>query len=255
MPHRAIRTPIPNATLVTTTQDARAVVVVAWLLTVISAFSLVLMALSLLNGYGVSANLSIIDLWLGIGLLTRRQWALHWAPVSLSVSVVGGLLGLAFTLVSAGTQETSLVFLGRSFGPIPTLFVVGGVSLLVTLNLWQLRVLSRANVRSLFALADRTHAYVETGVATSQHALARLTQDPRILLAATLAFMIVISRASDRVASARLQSSMVTCLDEFSRARSRADTARIDKRAVPLKGVEISTGAPVLTCRFFRRFG
>ena len=227
---------------------ARALTIVAWMFIADGLWTALVILVSFLNGYGTESGLGLCNIWLGVGLLLRRPWALSLAPISLFISIAAGVVGLVI-LAFINTEPASIV---ESLGyPIASVLRVGllvAVGANVAFNFWQYRVLARSRVWALFKASDSQ----ELSRAAPQRSQWWLALDPRVLVSVTIAILVAVNLESRALESRRLQSGMEECLSDFTRARTALDTAEIDTRVVAPK-LDLSFRKPTgLTCRAFR---
>ena len=127
---------------------SRALTVIGWLF-VVGGASAVLNGLA---GPGPSYRIdfNVISLFLGIGLLRRRAWALRWSELWAVLSVFfAAPIAIALVLNLKPSSPATAAILGRSLGEMSrTLFLVG-VLTTIALSVWEYRTLVREDVRAL----------------------------------------------------------------------------------------------------------
>ena len=227
---------------------ARALTVVAWMFIADGVWTALVILVSFLNGYGTQSGLGLFNIWLGVGLLLRRPWALSLAPVSLFVSIAAGVFGLVM-LAFINTEPDSIVeSLGYPFASVLRIGLLVGVGANVAFNFWQYRVLARNRVWALFKASDSP----ELSPAAPHRSQWWLALDPRVLVPMTILILVAVRLESNLLESRRLQIGKDECLNDFARARTALDTAEIDTRVVAPK-LDLSFRKPTgLTCRIFR---
>lgn len=111
--------------------------------------SLLEVAISLLNGR-ISFNFGVLGVFIGIGMLRLtpiwRTWALIFVWIELIVAPIGG-----FLFLTATTPLTYQLF-GITFGQASKVAGIIAALVVFLLALWQYRVLTRRDVRSLFGV-------------------------------------------------------------------------------------------------------
>ena len=229
--------------------NTRALKIVAWMFIADGVWTALVIVVSFLNGYGAESGLGLFNIWLGIGLLLRRSWALSLAPISLFISIASGVAGFV-VLAWINTEPISIVeSLGYPFASVLRVGTLVAVGANVAFNLWQYRVLARRTVRELFKTSDGS----ELSDAAPRRSLWWLALDPRVLVPATIVILLAVHLESKALESKRMQIAMEECRSDFARGRTALDTAEIDTRVVAPK-LDLSFRKPAgLTCRAFRR--
>lgn|GEM_PF-4369620 len=228
--------------------STRALTIVAWMFIADGIWTALVIIVSFLNGYGSQSGLGLFNIWLGVGLLLRRSWAISLAPISLFFSIATGVVG--FVVVAwVNTEPISIVeSLGYPFASVLRIGTLVAIGANVAFNLWQYRVLARRTVRELFKTSDGS----ELSEAAPRRSLWRLALDPRVLVPATIVILVAVNLESRVLESKRLQIGMEECLSDYARGRTALDTAEIDTRVVAPK-LDLSFRKPTgLTCRVFR---
>lgn len=228
--------------------DTRALTIVAWMFIADGVWTALVILVTFLKGYGAESGLGLFNIWLGVGLLLRRPWALSLAPISLFVSIAAGVFGFV-ALAFINTEPDRIVeSLGSPFTSILRVGLMVGIGANVAFNFWQFRVLVRSTVRALFTPSDSQ----DLSRAERQRSKWWLALDPRVLVPLTIVILVAVNLESRALESRRLQSGMEECLSDFTRARTALDTAEIDTRVVAPKR-DLSFRKPTgLTCRVFR---
>ena len=231
----------------------RALAIVAWMFIADGVWTALVIVVTFLNGYGADSGLGIVNVWLGVGLLLRRRWALTLAPISLFISIAMGVAGLVVTAFF-NTEPISIV---ETFGyPFASVLRVGtllAVGVNLAFNIWQYRVLTRTTVRALFSVTEQALEDPELSGATQHRSQWWLARDLRVLVPATIVILVAVNMESRVLESRRLKTGMEECRHDFARGRTALDTAEIDTRVVAPK-LDLSFRKPTgLTCRAFRR--
>ena len=228
--------------------STRALTIVAWMFIADGIWTAFVIGISFLNGYGAESGLGLFNIWLGVGLLLRRSWALSLAPISLFFSIVTGVVGFV-VLAFINTEPVSIVeSLGYPFASVLRAGTLVAVGANVAFNVWQYRVLARRTVRDLFKTSDGA----ELSEAAPHRSLWWLVLDPRVLIPATIIILVAVNLESSALESKRRQIGMEECLSDYARGRTALDTAEIDTRVVAPR-LDLSFRKPTgLTCRVFR---
>ena len=228
--------------------NTRALKIVAWMFIADGVWTALVIIVSFLNGYGSQSGLGLFNIWLGVGLLLRRSWALSLAPISLFFSIALGVVSLV-VLAWINTEPTSMVeSLGYPFASVLRVGLLVGVGANVAFNVWQYRVLARRTVRELFKTSDGA----ELSEVAPHRSLWWLALDPRVLVPATIVIVVAVNLESEVLETKRMQIGMAACLSDYARGRTALDTAEIDMRVFAPK-LDLSFRKPTgLTCRVFR---
>ena len=226
----------------------RALKIVAWMFIADGVWTALVIIVSFLNGYGSQSELGLFNIWLGVGLLLRRSWALSLAPISLFFSITTGVVGFV-VLAFLNTEPISIVeSLGYPFASVLRAGTLVAVGANVAFNVWQYRVLARRTVRELFKTSDGA----ELSGAAPHRSLWWPALDPRVLIPATIIILVAVNLESSALESKRRQIGMEECLSDYARGRTALDTAEIDTRVVAPR-LDLSFRKPTgLTCRMFR---
>ena len=231
----------------------RALAIVAWMFIADGVWTVLVILVSFLNGYGADSGWSIVNIWIGIGLLLRRRWALGLAPVSLFISIALGAVGLVVTAF-INTEPISIIeTLGYPFASILRIGTLLAVGANLAFNIWQYRVLKRTTVRALFSASDQAPENPESYAASLHRSQWWLARDLRVLVLATIVILVAVYMESRALDSKRLNVGVEECHHDFALARSALDTAEIDTRVVAPK-LDLSFREPSgLTCRALRQ--
>ena len=231
-----------------TLSSHRAISIVAWMFIADGVWTALVIVVSFLNGYGSQSGLGLFNIWLGVGLLLRRSWALSLAPISLFFSIVMGVVSLV-VLAWINTEPIAIVeSLGYPFASVLRFGTLAAVGANVAFNVWQYRVLARRTVRELFKTSDGS----ELSEAAPRRSLWWLALDPRVFVPATIVILVAVNLESSALESKRRQIGMEECLSDYARGRTALDTAEIDTRVVAPK-LDLSFRKPTgIMCRAFR---
>ena len=244
--------PVDRRNTMTKLSSTRALTIVAWMFIADGIWTAFVIGFSFLNGYGAETGLGLFNIWLGVGLLLRRQWAVSLAPISLFISIATGVVGFV-VLAWVNTEPISIVeSLGYPFASVLRVGLLVAIGANVAFNFWQYNVLARSTVRALFKATDHALESPELSGVARHRSLWWLTLDPRVLVPATIVILVAVHLESNALESKRLQIGMEECLNDFARGRTALDTAEIDTRVVAPK-LDLSFRKPTgLTCRAFR---
>ena len=128
-----------------------ALVVVAWLFILSGAAALLGILVGLTNGR-MSFNTSVVGLFVGPGLLRLRP---GWRTCALVLIWIGLILSPVLAIVMLNAPgSVAINFFGLSVGKGPVLLAWVLLAAMITLLVWQYRVLTRPDVRQLFGLKD-----------------------------------------------------------------------------------------------------
>src|ERR1041385_5089458 len=126
----------------------RALVIVAWLFIASGIVAIISIVGNLLFGHRLVIDISVIDLWIGHGLLKgqarSRRWALFMLFVGFLILPVGLVLVILFPGVPTVTVFNNVI------GTVPRSVLALLFAGVAVLTFWQYRVLERPEVRALF---------------------------------------------------------------------------------------------------------
>ena len=233
--------------------STRGLTIVAWMFIADGVWTAFVIVVTFLNGYVADSGLGIVNVWLGVGLLLRRRWALTLAPISLFISIAMGTVGFVVTAFF-NTEPISMVeTLGYPFASVLRVGTLLAVGANLAFNIWQYRVLARTTVRALFSASDQALENSELSGVTPDRSQWWFASDLRVLVPATIVILVAVNIESRVLESRRLNIGREDCLHDFAIARTGLDTAEIDTRVVAPR-LDLSFRKPTgLTCRAFRR--
>ncbi len=236
-----------------TPSSTRALTIVAWMFIADGVWTVIVITVSFLNGYGADSTWSIVNIWLGVGLLMRRRWAITLGPVSLFISIAMGIVGLVLTAFF-NTEPSSIVeTLGYPFASVLRAGTMLAISANLAFNLWQFRVLTRSTVWALFTGTEQEIENPALSGAPLGQPKWWLAQDLRVLVSATIVILVAIHLESRVLDSKRLKFGIEECRHDYRSARTALDTAEIDTRAVAPTFELVFKKSTVQTCQAFRQ--
>jgi hypothetical protein len=123
--------------------------VAAWIFIAFGVLAAGEMAWALFHGR-LSLNIGVIGIWIGRGLLRMNPTARYWALVVLSLQLIlAGVVTLLIVANRGGVVRFGAIGLTADTH-LTQVIALGLTTVAVTLNAWQLWVLTRPHIRQLF---------------------------------------------------------------------------------------------------------
>jgi hypothetical protein len=130
----------------------RALTIVASLFMISGVVALIGVATDLVFHGRINIDFSVLNFWIGRWLLAGEPRGRQWALFVIQLSLV--FLPLAGVILSLTPASPELRVFGVLVGHTSVLFACVFVASVWALQLWQYRVLNRADIRSLFREAS-----------------------------------------------------------------------------------------------------